>query len=90
MDITLIVKDKCAACARVERVLRKLLAGRKDIILNVINIKDTTTLKAQICPAVFINQELYTYGDIEADKFSAYLRKKYEEGGCNFAVYKSN
>jgi hypothetical protein len=90
MDITLIVKDSCAACRRAERFLRKLVSGRTEIILSVININEATNLRTQICPAIFINQELYTYGDIEPEKFAAYLRKKYEEGGCNFDLHKSN
>ena len=90
MDITLIVKDKCAACIRVERLLKKLVGGQKDIIFSVVNIKESTTLKTQICPALFVNQELYSYGDIEPEKFASYLRKKFEGGACNFTVYKSN
>ncbi|MDZ7625985.1 MAG: hypothetical protein U5J96_16255 [Ignavibacteriaceae bacterium] len=70
--------------------MRKLVGGQKDIILSVINVNDATNLKAQICPALFVNQELYTYGDIEADKFAAYLKKQYEKGACNNALYKSN
>lgn len=90
MDITLIVKDNCTACIRVERVLRKMTNGQKKITLSVINIKDSTTLKTQICPALFINQELYSYGDIEADKFAAYLKKQFEEGACSRNIIKSN
>ena len=90
MDITLIVKDNCDACGRVERVLRKFVCGHKDIILSVINIKDATPLKTQICPALYVNQELYTYGDIEAEKFAAYIKKQFENGACYNALYKSN
>jgi hypothetical protein len=90
MDITLIVKDNCAACVRVERVLRKLVDGQEDIILSVLNINDAGNLKTQICPALFVNKELYSYGDIEADKFAAHLKKQIEKGACKNAVYKSN
>lgn len=90
MDITLIVKDNCAACRRVERLLRKLVGGEKNIFFSVVNINETTTLKTQICPAIFINQELYSYGDIEPEKLVSYLRKKFEGGACSDAIYKSN
>lgn len=90
MELTLIVKDNCAACLRVERVLRRMINGHKKINLSVINIKDATTPKAQICPALFVNQELYSYGDIEADKFAAYLKKQFEEGACSQTINKSN
>lgn len=90
MDLTLIVKDNCVACVRVERILRKLINGQKEIILSVINSKNTTSLKTQICPALFVNQELYSYGDINEEKFSAFLKKRYEEGAFSRAVHKSN
>ena len=80
MNLTLMVKDNCDACARVERLLKKLINGQKEIKLSVINIKDATTITTQICPALFVNQELYSYGDIEKEKLSAYLKKQYEQG----------
>lgn len=90
MDLTLIVKDNCNACLRVEKALIKLADKRKEIILTVINIKDLPQPKTQICPALFVNQELYSYGDFNEDKLIAYLQKQYENGACKNAVYKSN
>ena len=90
MDLTLIINDNCDTCTRVEKILRKLINGQKEIILSVINIKNTTSLKTQICPALFVNQELYSYGDINEEKFSAFLKKQYKEGAFSRAVYKSN
>ena len=90
MDLTLIIKDNCNACARVERALNKLANGKKEILLSVINIKDLAIAKTQICPALFVNQVLYSYGDFNEDKLIAYLNKQYEQGACKNAVYKSN
>lgn len=90
MDLTLIVKDNCKACLRVERALIKLASKRKEIILSIINIKDITNPKTQICPALYVNQELYSYGDFNEDKLIAYLQKQYDQGACKNAVYKSN
>ena len=58
MDLTLIVKDNCSACSRVELALRNLANSNKDILFSVINIKDYKEFKTQIVPALFINQEL--------------------------------
>ncbi|AFH49651.1 Hypothetical protein IALB_1945 [Ignavibacterium album JCM 16511] len=90
MDLTLIVKDNCDACLRVEKALIKLADKRKEIILTVVNIKDLPQPKTQICPALFVNQELYSYGDFNEDKLIAYLQKQYDNGACKNAVYKSN
>lgn len=90
MHLTLIIKDNCTACSRAEKVLNKLARRRKEIILSVINIKDLPNPKTQICPALFVNQELYSYGDFNEDKLIAYLQKQYDNGACKNALYKSN
>lgn len=90
MDLTLIIKDNCNACTRVERALNHLANRKKEILLSVINIKDLPNPKTQICPALFVNQELYSYGDFNEDKLIAYLQKQYDNGACKNAIYKSN
>ncbi|HSW54831.1 MAG TPA: hypothetical protein VLH59_07060 [Ignavibacteriaceae bacterium] len=90
MDLTLIIKDNCTACARVEKALKVLAGGKKEILLSVINIKDLTNPENHICPALFINQELYSYGDINEEKLIKYLYEQYKIGACNRVVYKSN
>lgn len=90
MDLTLIIKDNCIACLRVEKALMSLAEKREEIILSIINIKDITNPKTQICPALYVNQELYSYGDFNEDKLIAYLQKQYDNGACKNAVYKSN
>lgn len=90
MDLTLIVQDNCNACSRVERMLRNLVKRNNEIIMSVINIKNLSNPKTLICPALFINQELYSYGDFNEDKLIAHLQKLYEQGACKNAIYKSN
>lgn len=90
MDLTLIIKDNCPACARVERTLKLLAENKKEILLTVLNIKDLSNPKTVICPALFVNQELYSYGDINEEKLLNYLYKRYNTGACNRAIYKSN
>lgn len=90
MDLTLIVKDNCNTCARVELALRNLADNNKEVVFSVLNIKDSKEFKTQIVPALFVNQELYSYGDINDTKLLDYLKKQYEQGACNRAVYKSN
>jgi hypothetical protein len=67
-----------------------LVSEKKEILLSVLNIKDLSIPKTQICPALYVNQELYSYGDYNEDKLIAYLQKQYEQGACKNAVYKNN
>lgn len=90
MDLTLIIKDNCNACARVEKALTNLANKNREILLSVINIKTLSNPKTQICPALYINQELYSYDDFNEGKLIAYLQKQYDDGACNNAIYKSN
>ena len=90
MDLTLIIKDSCSACLRVEKAIKNLAILRKEILLTIINIKDLTHPKTQICPALYINQELYTYGDINEKELLAYLIQQYKMGACEKVISKSN
>lgn len=90
MDLTLIVKDNCQACLRVEQALKSLAERRKEIILTVVNIKDLSNPKTVICPALFVNQELYTYGDINEEKLLSYINQQYKKGACKLGLYQSN
>ncbi len=90
MDLTLIIKNNCDACTRVERRLKNLAKRKKEILLSVINIKNIEKPITPIVPALFVNQELYSYGDINKKKLLEYLNKKYKEGACRSVVYKSN
>jgi len=90
MDLTLIVKNNCDACTRVEGVIKNIAKGKKEISLSVINIEDLSAPKTQIVPALFVNQELYSYGDINEEKLLVYLEEEYENGACNRTVFKNN
>jgi hypothetical protein len=90
MDLTLIVKNNCDACTRVVRVIRNLAKRKKDISLSVINIKDIEKPITPIVPALFVNQELYSYGDINEEKLLVYLKEEYKKGACNRNDYKRN
>lgn len=90
MDLTLIVKNNCNACNRVETILRKLAKGKNEIIFSVINIKDIEKPITPIVPALFVSQELYSYGDVNEEKLLVYLKDEYKNGVCNRNDYKRN
>ena len=69
MNITLFITGNCLSCRRVENQLKELLNNRKEINLLVENIKKVNSNGIIIAPALFIDDELYSYGDLDVDKF---------------------
>jgi len=69
MKITLFITGNCLSCQRVENQLIELLNNRKEISLLVENIKKVNSNGIIIAPALFIDDELYSYGDLDEEKF---------------------
>ncbi|MEO8232088.1 MAG: thioredoxin family protein [Ignavibacteriota bacterium] len=90
MDLTLIIKDNCNACYRVEKALKEFSNRRNEVLLSIINIKDINNSKTEIVPSLYVNQKLYSYGDINEQKLVVYLNDQIEKGACKNKVCKSN
>ena len=73
MNITLFITDNCLSCQRVENQIKKLLRDRKEINLLIEDIKKVNSNGIIIVPAVFVNDKLYSYGDLDEEKFLARL-----------------
>jgi len=69
MNITLFITDNCLSCQRVENQIKKLLRDRKEINLLIEDIKKVNSNGIIIAPAVFVNDKLYSYGDLDEEKF---------------------
>jgi len=69
MNITLFITDNCLSCLRVENQIRKLLRNWKEINMLVEDIKKVNSNGIIIAPAVFVNDELYSYGDLVKRNF---------------------
>ena len=69
MNITLFITDNCLSCQRVENQIKKLLRNRKEINLLVEDIKKVNSNGIIIAPAVFVDDKLYSYGDLDEEKF---------------------
>ena len=69
MNITLFVTKNCPACKRVRSQVELLLGNRKDINITVEDLQETRTEGIVIVPALFIDDELYSYGEIDEVKF---------------------
>ncbi len=69
MNITLFVTKNCPACKRVKAQVEWLLGNRKDINLTVEDLQENRPEGIVIVPALFIDDELYSYGEIDEVKF---------------------
>lgn len=69
MNITLFVTKRCNSCDRARSMLEKIATERKNIKLFVEDIKEAQSKGIVIVPAIFIEDELYAYGDIDEEKF---------------------
>jgi len=69
MNITLFVTKNCPACKRVKSQVEWLLGNRNDINLTVEDLEETRPEGIIIVPALFIEDELFTYGEIDELKF---------------------
>jgi predicted thioredoxin/glutaredoxin len=69
MNITLFITDNCLSCQRVENQLKKLLKNKNDIIFLIEDIKKVNSNGIIVAPALFIDDELYSYGDLDEEKF---------------------
>lgn len=68
MYLTLIVSDNCEACNRAKHVLHKIKIDYPEISTNIVNIKSYKKKGILITPALLVNEDLFSYGDINKDK----------------------
>jgi len=69
MNLTLFVTDNCNACERVREHLSNILKDRENISFYVENINYSPNKNILIVPALYVNDELYSYGDLNEEKF---------------------
>jgi hypothetical protein len=58
----------------VENQLKELLRNRKEINLLIEDIKKVNSNGIIIAPAVFVDDKLYSYGDLDEEKFIERLK----------------
>ncbi len=81
MTLTLFITDECQACARVKKQVAEIAKKNKNLYLQVENIKDYPKNNLLIVPALYIEDELYAYGDINENRLMKRIKIK-ENGLC--------
>lgn len=65
MTVKLYISKHCSTCLRVEKKLRNLLQNKDGIILRIEDIGKSNGKRVMIIPALFVDDELLFYGDIQ-------------------------
>jgi hypothetical protein len=68
MKLTLIITQNCSTCLRAEKVLRNIVINFPDISLNIVDVNDYEGKAISIVPALLIDDELFSYGDVDEVK----------------------
>ncbi len=77
MKLSLIITQNCAACNRAESALRNLSIRYPEISLDIIDANDYDGQSINIIPALFINDELFSYGDLdESELLVRFIKQK--------------
>ena len=76
MTLTLFITDNCGACKRVQKQVTDLVKDNLNIKLQIENIKDFSDKNLLIVPALYIEDELYAYGDINEKKLLKKIKSK--------------
>ena len=81
MILTLFIADECQACARVQKQVTDISKKSNNLSLQIENIKDCPNNNILIVPALYIEDELYAYGDINEKRFLKRIKAKETETG---------
>ncbi len=76
MEIKLFVAKNCKTCQRVEFQLVKLFLEEKNIKVSVNNISKCKSKNLLVVPALFVNDQLFAYGDFNEEKLLTYINKQ--------------
>jgi len=76
MNITLFITEDCSTCLSVQKKLMRLLKDRNDVNLLIEDIKSVRSNGIVVAPAIFIGDELFSYGEFEKEKLLKLLVMK--------------
>jgi len=74
MHLTLLITDNCAACERAIKALLKIQLKYPQASVEIIHINDFEAKGISITPALLLNNQLFSYGDIEESKLLPKLK----------------
>lgn len=79
MKLSLIITQNCSACIRAEAALRDIAMRYPNVYYNIIDEKEYKGTGISILPALIIDDELFSYGDIDESNLLSSISKKQEK-----------
>ena len=74
MILTLYITDGCPTCKKVKNDLTVFVRDKKNIRLKIEDIQSSKPKHCVIVPALFINNDLYSYGEVDMNKLKQKLK----------------
>ncbi len=75
VSIVVYITEKCEACKRVVTQVDSISKKNKNFSYKIDNIKDSNK-KVVVVPAVFVENELFCYGEFENKSLLKFITKK--------------
>ncbi len=75
MNLTLITTQNCSICYRVENFLKKFVFNNNSVTLTIIDSQYYNKKGIVIVPALLIDDELFSYGDVDELRLKDYIPK---------------
>lgn len=76
MQLMLFVTDGCQSCKRVEKKIQRIVKDNPNLNFTVKNLNEEKPKNIFIVPALFVDNKLYAYGDIEFEKLMNKINSK--------------
>ena len=73
MKITLLISENCPACKRALAALSSLNMNGSKLSFGITNIADSNINVVPIVPALFVNDKLFCYGDVNTERLTEYI-----------------
>lgn len=68
MIFTLFIARGCPTCKRVQKQIENLAIENKSLKLEIKDIQKSKLERPLIVPALFVNHQLYSYGEVDSTK----------------------
>ncbi len=78
INIQVYVASHCPACKKVVSTLQSFSENNSRTTVTIINITNTDS-PVSIVPAVFIDDELYCYGEVDKEKLKLKISKMFAQ-----------
>jgi glutaredoxin len=74
MKINLYIANNCPSCERAEKKINSF-NSQKQISIAVTNIEDIVGFPVPIVPALYIDGNLFAYGDFDINRLNNFINK---------------